>query len=134
MKIIKDKDVVDKIVARFPPCEDEDGSGDFESDKPTTDDSCQGKLTKTGKLLTHHTSDTLCELLGQAICRVVDLDSICAKFDKNCDDRETIEKPATEWIFTCPNIEWLQKAETAQKNMWMYHFQAVMPLGFFLIS
>ena len=43
---VKDKDVVDKIVERYPPCEDNEGSGDFVIDESMAGDACQGKATK----------------------------------------------------------------------------------------
>ena len=62
----------------------------------------------------------------------IDLENICTQIElpsKTCDDRETIEQPATEWIFSCPTLDWLQHAEKNQTNMWTYQFRTVMPLG-----
>ena len=70
--------------------------------------------------------------MGEAACNVLGdtIDSICSGLDKDCDDRETIEKPATEWIFSCPKLQWLDEAaEKSQTNIWSYQFRAAMPLG-----
>ena len=50
----------------------------------------------------------------------------CLYNDKIVDDRLTLEEPGTDWIFTCPKIEWIQNAN--QDNIWAYQFRANMPI------
>ena len=50
----------------------------------------------------------------------------CLYNDKVVDDRLTLEEPGTDWIFTCPKIEWIQTAK--HDNIWAYQFRANMPI------
>ena len=50
----------------------------------------------------------------------------CVYNDKVVDDRLTLEEPGTDWIFTCPKIEWIQAAK--HENIWAYQFRANMPI------
>ena len=50
----------------------------------------------------------------------------CVYNDKVVDDRLTLEEPGTDWIFTCPKIEWIQTAK--HENIWAYQFRANMPI------
>ena len=51
----------------------------------------------------------------------------CVYNDKIYDDRLTLEEPGTDWIFTCPKIEWIQTAK--HENIWAYQFRANMPIA-----
>ena len=82
-------------------------------------------------------TEVLSEVLGSAVSSHVDLEKLCSSTSgqrvdlpgKTCDDRETIEEPGTEWIFSCPTVNWLQAAAEKQQNMWAYQFRNVMPIG-----
>jgi len=116
--LFKDTNIVDQIMHEYPPCKDADGVTEHKNE-----------------FIGENCEDVVCNLLGDK-CSILQgqIPGVCEQLiegiTKNCDDRETIEAPGTEWIFTCPTLEWLQYAagEETEKKVWAYQFRAAMPL------
>ncbi|CBY43781.1 unnamed protein product [Oikopleura dioica] len=79
-------------------------------------------------------SDALCDALGPIACAAGEgaIETICQKVnsdlpcigDEGPDERDTFEEPGTEWIFSCPTNQVLQKA--GNKPTYRWHFRAPM--------
>ena len=84
----------------------------------------------------------LCSLIGDTVENICK--NSCIGSSEEHDDRNTLEIPGTEWIFSCPMIDWLNHSAESKyiqyrpcstiiikgnaKNLWAYQFQAPMPV------
>lgn len=116
--LIQDANKVDQVMALYPANCHESQEG------------------FTQKISVEECKEKICgsDLLGAICSNPLVLTQVCSRVSENAcldanadqDDRITVEVPGTEWIFTCPELKWLNKQSA--ENVYAYHFRAPLPI------
>jgi len=119
--LLLDREKAAAVLAKYPPLCEQDQSTPNQNTFGWTQEECEEKLCGIDLL--------------SGICKnpLNPVPQVCKSLLEGCggssaenDDRVTVEEPGTEWIFTCPELNWF-KSHTGG-NAYKYHFRAPIPI------